>query len=90
VREAEEECGMRVTMSGAPGVHFGTDDPRNPGYLLVFRARLVDAVAEAVAGDDATECGWFGRDDLPPNIAFMAHRAAVMAWRERGLPTGEA
>lgn len=90
VREAEEECGVHVTVSGTPGVHFGTDDPRNPGYLLVYRATLVDPVAEPVAGDDAAQCAWFGRDDLPPNIAFMAHRAAVKAWRERGLPTGEA
>ena len=89
VREAEEECGVLVTVSGTPGVHFGTDDPRNPGYLLVYRAALVDPDAVPVAGDDAAACAWFGHDDLPANIAFMAHRAAIAAWRERGLPHGE-
>jgi ADP-ribose pyrophosphatase YjhB (NUDIX family) len=90
VREAEEECGVRVTVMGSPGVHFGTDDPRNPGYLLVYRATLVDVDAAPVAGDDAAACEWFGHDDLPANIAFMAHRAAITAWRDHGLPTGNA
>lgn len=88
VREAEEECGVHVLVCGTPGVHFGTDDPRNPGYLLVYRATLVDPEATPKPGDDARACAWFGRDDLPPNVAFMAHRAAISAWREHGTPTG--
>ena len=90
IREAKEECGVRVTVSGTPGVYFGTDDPRNPGYLLVYRATLVDPDVVPIAGDDAAECAWFAHDDLPVNIAFMAHRAAITAWRDHGLPSGKA
>jgi 8-oxo-dGTP diphosphatase len=88
VREAEEECAIRVRVSGAPGVYFGTDDPRNPGYLLVYRAILEDPNAVPHAGDDAAACDWFAPDALPANIAFMAHRAAIGAWRDHGRPTG--
>jgi ADP-ribose pyrophosphatase YjhB (NUDIX family) len=79
-REAIEECSLEVRVTGVFGTYFGTDDPRNPSYLLVYCAEPLDPAAEPVAGDDAAEAGWFARGALPREIAFEAHRAALRDW----------
>jgi 8-oxo-dGTP diphosphatase len=81
VREAQEECALAVRLTGLFGGYFGTDDPRQPAYLLVYRAEPLDPAAAPVAGDDACAAGWFARDQLPEQIAFEAHRAALADWR---------
>jgi len=80
VREAMEECALTVRLDGVFGLYFGTDDPRNPSYLIVYRAGLADPSQEPTASDDACAVGWFPRDHLPPNIAFEAHRNALADW----------
>jgi 8-oxo-dGTP diphosphatase len=79
-REAVEECGLVVQVTGVFGTYFGTDDPRNPSYLLVYRAEPADPQADPVAGDDACDAGWFARDALPEQIAFEGHRQALADW----------
>ncbi len=81
VREAREECGIEVALDGLFGVYFGTDDPRNPSYLLVYRAHPVDEGATLVAGDDASTLGWFAASALPERIAFEGHRQALADWQ---------
>ena len=93
VREAEEECALRVRLEGTFGIYFGTDDPRNPSYLVVYRARLEPPEQTPRAGDDAADAGWFPHDGLPPRIAFQAHRQALGEWAtarqdERPRPGG--
>ena len=83
VREAQEECGLGVRLTGVFGVYFGLDDPRNPSYLIVHHATPEPAHAEPVAGDDAAAARWFSPGDLPPQIAFEAHRAAIADWLDR-------
>ncbi|MGH2351635.1 MAG: NUDIX domain-containing protein [Chloroflexota bacterium] len=80
VREAEEECALDVRLTGVFGVYFGTDDPRNPSYLIVHNATPEPVDAEPIAGDDAAAVGWFKRDALPEPIAFEGHRAALADW----------
>ena len=80
VREAQEECGLDVRLTGLFGVYFGTDDPRNPSHLIVHHAAPEPADAEPVPGDDAAAARWFAPDQLPAEIAFEAHRAAIADW----------
>lgn len=80
LREAEEECALRVRVEGTFGIYFGTDDPRNPSYLVIYRARPEPSPQTPRAGDDAAATGWFAADGLPPNIAFQAHRRALQEW----------
>jgi 8-oxo-dGTP diphosphatase len=86
VREAREECGIEVRLDGLFGVYFGTDDPRNPSYLLVYRAHPVDEGATLVAGDDARALGWFAAGALPERIAFEGHRQALADWQRSARP----
>jgi 8-oxo-dGTP diphosphatase len=86
VREAQEECALDVRLAGFFGAYFGTDDPRQPSYLLVYKAEPLDATAEPRAGDDAKDARWFAADALPDQIAFEAHRQALADWRDRQAP----
>ena len=83
VREALEECGVVVEVRGVFGLYFGTDDPRNPSYLIVYRAVPEPLDTEPVAGDDAAAVGWFAAGALPDRIAFEGHRAALADWQRQ-------
>ena len=82
VREALEECGLRVTLGGVFGTYFGTDDPRNPSYLIVYYAQPEPEDAEPTPGDDAADARWYAADGLPEHIAFEAQRQAIADWAE--------
>ena len=68
VREALEELGLTVTLTGLVGAYFGDDDPRNVAILLVYRATI--AAGELQPGDDAMAAAFFRRGALPKRIAF--------------------
>ena len=78
VREAEEETGLQVELTGLWGLYFGADDPRNVAHLAVYGARAVGG--ELQAGDDASDARFFPRGQLPAEIAFEAHRQALADW----------
>ncbi|MDP8921932.1 MAG: NUDIX domain-containing protein [Chloroflexota bacterium] len=78
VREAEEETGLRVELTGLWGLYFGTDDPRNVAHLAVYGARVVGG--DLTPGDDAIDARFFPRGQLPANVAFEAHRQALADW----------
>ncbi|MFN0071928.1 MAG: NUDIX domain-containing protein [Chloroflexota bacterium] len=80
IREALEETGLMVELTGLFGLYFGTDDPRNVAHLAVYRA--VVRGGELRAGDDAADAGFFRHNQLPVNIAFMAHQSALADWRD--------
>jgi len=75
VREAKEETGLIVRLSGLFGVYAGRDDPRTRAVLILYRAKIVRGRLKA--GDDASEVGFFALDRLPKPIAFRAHREAL-------------
>jgi 8-oxo-dGTP diphosphatase len=81
VREAQEEVGLAVRVRDLFGVYFGADDPRDVAHLVVYR---VEGEGEPVAGDDAAEARFFGRDEIPAQIAFAAQRLAIQEWARRG------
>ena len=79
VREAQEETGLDVELTGLWGFYFGSDDPRNVAHLAVYEARRTGGTL--AAGDDAMAAAFFGPDELPEQIAFRAHRRTLADWR---------
>jgi len=75
VREAREETGLRVKLTGLFGVYAGRDDPRTRAVLVLYHARVLGGRLQA--GDDAIELGFFPLDHLPRPIAFRSHREAL-------------
>ena len=78
VREAEEETGLRVRLTGLRGLYFGTDDPRTVAHLAVYGAVPIGGAVRA--GDDAADVRAFPPDGLPKQIAFRGHRLALADW----------
>lgn len=71
-RECLEEAGLVVTVGDLVDVYPSAGG--GASFFLAFRATVQSGTP--VAGDDATEVGWFAVDDLPP-LAFESTRAAV-------------
>ncbi|MEK7315709.1 MAG: NUDIX domain-containing protein [Candidatus Eisenbacteria bacterium] len=75
IREAREETGLKVRLTGLFGVYAGRDDPRTRAVLILYHARPVGGRLEA--GDDAIEVEYFPLMHLPRPIAFESHREAL-------------
>jgi len=74
VREAEEETGLRVKLTGLLGVY--SDPNRDPRFHTISTVYTAEGEGEPKADSDAAEAGVFTRDELPPDIAFD-HRAIL-------------
>ena len=81
IRELEEETAMKglaveqLGTWGDPG-----RDPRGRTVSVVYLAACPSEAARAVAGDDATEVGWFPLRE-PPEMAFDHGEILEAAWR---------
>jgi len=75
IRETKEELSVDVQLDGIYGVYSGKDDPRTHAVLVMYWAKIVGG--ELKPGDDAEEIGNFAKDEVPPNIAFLAHRQII-------------
>jgi 8-oxo-dGTP diphosphatase len=80
IRECREETGLEVELDNLLGVYSVNSDFYGHLVLVLYSAHLVGG--EMVAGDDASEVGLFAPDELPKDLAFQAHREALLEWRE--------
>ena len=85
VREAREETGLEVELTGLLGIWL--DDYPTTGDVclnLYFTARVTGGAERPQSGEVRELC-WFAPDELPPEpLAFPAHERAVLAaWAER-------
>jgi 8-oxo-dGTP diphosphatase len=89
VREAEEETGIEVEITGFLGMWLdrypNPVDPDQPVVTLnaYYHALTVDDAEGRPEPGEVIELGWFAPDEFPPEIAFPDHATAVLAaWRE--------
>ncbi|MFW9919979.1 MAG: NUDIX domain-containing protein, partial [Candidatus Thorarchaeota archaeon] len=70
VREAMEETGMEVEITGVLGVYSAPDrDPRSHHVNIVFLSRPL--TGDPQGGDDADDAKWHNLEDLKPgDLAF--------------------
>ena len=64
------------------------DDAEGADILIVYRAEV--AGGELAPGDDASEAGYFGPDELP-ELAFASTRRVIARWKRAvGRVSGDA
>ena len=80
VREAREETGLEVTVSGLFGLFFFNDDPRGNGILVVYHARAVGGELR-LQESEVSAVRAFAPDALPRDLAGGGHDQAIAAWR---------
>jgi ADP-ribose pyrophosphatase YjhB (NUDIX family) len=81
-REALEETGLEVVLTGLYAVESGVLPPDIPVLVVFYRAE--ETGGRLAAGDDADEVGFFEPGRWPGPIAFAAHRR-VLARLEQEL-----
>jgi 8-oxo-dGTP diphosphatase len=88
-REAREETGIEVEITGFLGMWLDRyPDPNEPDRPVVTLNAYYHAVAPGDAPGlpepgEASELRWFAPDELPAEIAFPDHAAAVLtAWQK--------
>ena len=86
VREFLEETGLEVRLTELLDVRQYKNDTRGPGVVILYRGQIVGG--ELSAGDDASEVGLFGPDELPDDIAFATHRRVLARWQEAARRNG--
>jgi 8-oxo-dGTP diphosphatase len=80
IREIKEELSVDVKLDGLFGVYSGKDDPRTHAVLIMYWAKIKGG--ELKPGDDAEEIGFFAKEEVPQNIAFLAHRQIIKEFFE--------
>ncbi len=85
VREALEETGLRVTLTGLLGVY--SDPARDPRRHTISTVYIGKAEGTPSGGDDAADARLFPERDLPSPLAF--DHAQILADYFRFKRTGE-
>jgi ADP-ribose pyrophosphatase YjhB (NUDIX family) len=75
-REFREETGLDVSPAGWLGAFL---DPYQ-NYFVLGLTWVVHADGEPIAADDVAELRWFGRDELPDEMAFASQERVLRAW----------
>ncbi len=79
MREAKEETGLDVRLSGLLQVFGSCETTELPIILIVYCGWIVGGHLQA--GDDAEEARFFALNRLPDNIAFSNHRRAIETFK---------
>ena len=79
VREAYEETGLEIKITGLFSVHSFPEGPPLSGIIVFYRARPLN-IGALRAGDDARAVKLFAPADLPP-MSFRTHREALELWQ---------
>jgi thiamine-phosphate pyrophosphorylase len=74
-REAREETGLDVAITGVFDTWATSEDPRTPVVCIAFTGRITGGALSP--GDDAEAAAFFTEAELPADIAFTTHRAAL-------------
>lgn len=77
-REGLEETGLTLRAIALLDVIAKEDDAEGADILIVYRAEALGG--ELTAGDDASEAGYFGPDELP-ELAFTSTRKIIARWQ---------
>ncbi len=75
IREIKEELNLDIRIKRLFNVYSGSDDPRTNAILIVYLGEVIGGKLRP--GDDAEEASFFGKEKIPPNIAFQAHRKLI-------------
>jgi 8-oxo-dGTP diphosphatase len=78
-REALEETGLEVHVTGLQDIYPRGDDGGGADMLIVYRATVTGG--ELRPGDDASEAGYFAADSLP-ELAFVSTQAIIARWQK--------
>lgn len=79
IREAEEETGLKVEITGLAAVNSFPEGPPTSGIMIFFRMKPIGG--ELRAGDDAVDVRVFQPDEMPM-VPFRTHREMVATWLE--------
>jgi ADP-ribose pyrophosphatase YjhB (NUDIX family) len=82
VREAEEETGLAVRLTGLLGVY--SDPERDPRHHTISTVYTATAEGRPKAMDDAAEAAICRRDTLPREIAFDHRKILEDYFRTKG------
>jgi 8-oxo-dGTP diphosphatase len=83
-REALEETGLLVRVTGLFDVYARVRATDGADILIIYRAQVVDG--QPTAGDDAEAIGYFDPDHLP-QLAFDSTEQILSRWRSSLAPS---
>lgn len=75
-REVAEETGLATRIESIFGVYAGHDDPRFTALLVLYRMTVIGG--KLTPGDDARAVRYYGAGEIPEDIAFLAHKTALI------------
>jgi len=79
IRECKEETGLDVDLIEIFHVDSFPNDPTPQSGIIIFY-RATPTGGQLTPGDDAVETGVFAPNELPFDVAFRTHRAALSRW----------
>jgi ADP-ribose pyrophosphatase YjhB (NUDIX family) len=74
-REVMEETGLAVEITGVFDTWATTEDPRTPVVCIAYTGVVRGGALRP--GDDAEEATFFRESEMPLDIAFTTHSAAI-------------
>jgi len=80
VREVFEECGLQVAITRQLGAYWYGDDPRGSGISIFFAGEITGG--EINNSDEVDEYAFFGRSEIPANLAKGGHDQVIIDWRQ--------